>query len=188
MAPSKTAKSSLQPLPGRGLLDDEVELGEVVGIFGVKGELRVHLHSHRDSVLLEGPVDVVLIAPDGGRRSASLSCRPGAGKRILGRIRGVSQREQAAELMKTRIAIARHALPPAGEGEFYVADLQGLTVEVDGVARGRVVDVAHTAGGDLLELSIDRDVLFVAFASEAILQVDLEGGRLVLDPSALHEL
>lgn len=186
MAPS-APKSSLLALPGRGLLDTEIELGQVVGVFGVRGELRVHLHSHRESVLLDRDWQVVLIGPDGARRSAALRCRPGAGKRILGRIKGVDSRESAAALMRTRIAIPRDSLPEPGEGEFYVADLQGLSVEVDGARRGKVVDVASTAGGDLLELDIDGEVLFVAFASEAVLEVDPEGGRLVLDVSALHE-
>ena len=82
------ARSSPSPLPGRGPQPDEVELGHVSGVFGVRGEVRLHLHN-RDSILLEGPVDAVLVGPDGARTGVEIVARPGAGKRIIGRITGL---------------------------------------------------------------------------------------------------
>lgn len=174
-------------MPGRGVARDEVELGKVVGVFGVRGEVRLHLHNRESSVLLDAPADVVLVAPDGSRRSARLACRPGAGKRILGRIEGLDQREEAAAMKGTRIAMARADLPPTDEGEFYVTDLQHLPVFIDGEAVGKVVDIHTTAGGDLLEARIDGDSVFVPFASPLVLEVDVEAGQVVLDPAVLEE-
>ena len=57
------------PLPGRGLAVDELELGSLMGAFGVRGEVRVWLH-HPESDLLATPREVVLVAPDGSRRRA----------------------------------------------------------------------------------------------------------------------
>lgn len=187
MAPTSPTKSSLAALPGRDLVDGEVELGKVVGFFGVRGELRVHLHSRERSVLLESARPVVLIDPDGARFGANLSCRSGSGNRILGRIQGIQSRDLATALMGWRIAIARDDLPPTDTDEFYVADLQGLTVTVDGQARGRVVDVVSTPGGDLLELLVDGETVFVAFSSPAVLDVDLDRGVLIVGPEALHD-
>lgn len=186
MAPS-TPRSSLGRLPGSGLLSDEVELGRVTGVFGFRGELRVHLHSAHDSVLLRQTLPVVLIATDGTRRSAELRCRPGAGKRILGRLTGVEDEATARALMGTRFAVRRDELPEPDDGEFYVADLQGLTVITSGQARGRVVDVASTPAGDLLELEIDGEIVFIPFSGPAVLDIDLGRGELVVDPDALVE-
>lgn len=174
-------------MPGRGVARDEVELGKVVGVFGVRGEVRLHLHNRESSFLMEGPAQVVLVATDGSRRAARLTCRPGAGKRILGRIEGLDQREEAAAMSGTRIAVAREALPPTDEGEFYVTDLQRLPVLVDGEAVGKVVDVHHTAGGDLLEARIGGDSVFVPFASPLVLDVDVAAGHVVLDPAVLED-
>lgn len=187
MAPTSPTKSRLAALPGRDLADGEVELGKVVGFFGVRGELRVHLHSRERSVLLDSSRPVVLIDPDGARFRATLSCRSGSGNRILGRIQGIDSRDLATALLGWRFAISRDDLPPTAADEFYVADLQGLTVTADGQERGRVVDVVSTPGGDLLELLVDGETVFVAFSSAAVLQVDLDQGLLVIEPEALHD-
>ena len=191
MAPTGQSSSSTEArfrtLSGRGLSEDEVELGRIVGVFGVRGEVRVHLHNREGSVLLDDPWDVILVSPDGSRRTTRLSCRSGAGKRILGRLDGLSDREVAAGLKGTLIAVARADLPPPDSGEFYVADLQGLTVLVDDEARGSVVDVHHTAAGDLIELSLGTEVHFVPFADPAIGKIDLDRGTLTLDPRILAE-
>jgi len=182
-----TPKSSLEPLAGSGLAPDEVELGRVTGVFGFKGELRVHLHSGHDSVLLDQSLPVVLIAADGSRRGGVMRCRPGAGKRIIGRLGGVDDEAGARDLMGTLLAARRAALPEPDDGEFYVADLQGLTVIVDGRPRGRVVDVAATPAGDLVELEIDGEVVFVPFADPAILEINLGRGELIVDPDVLED-
>jgi 16S rRNA processing protein RimM len=116
---------------------DRIELGSVVGVFGVRGEVRLYLHNPDDSVLAE-PRKVIL-AQDGTEREALVSVRPGAGRRIIGKVEGVTTPEAAAELIGAAVLIARSELPPAGADEFYVADLIGLTVEdADGTVLGTV--------------------------------------------------
>ena len=67
MAPTGKSSSSTEArfrtLSGRGLSEDEVELGRIVGVFGVRGEVRVHLHNREGSVLLDDPWDVILVPP-----------------------------------------------------------------------------------------------------------------------------
>jgi 16S rRNA processing protein RimM len=179
---------SSPPVPsGLDAAGGEIELGKVVGVFGFRGELRVHLHSHHDSALLGAELPVVLVGPGGERRSARLACRTGAGRRILGRIADVTDERSAQALMGWRIVARRGVLPEPAEGEFYVADLQGLRVVADGVERGRVVDVVSTPAGDLLELAVDGDTVFVPFAGAAVLAVDVAGGCVVVDADALVE-
>jgi 16S rRNA processing protein RimM len=188
MAKTPPTKSSLPALPGRGLAADEVELGKIVGVFGVQGEARVHLHNREGSVLLDREMDVVLLAPSGERFTSRLRCRSGAGRRVLGTFRGVSSREGISDLQGWSFAVPRAALPAPEEDEYYVADLQGLVVWVDGSARGRVVDVVPTHGGDVLELSIDGEPAFVPFSGPGVIEVDVPGGRIVIDPDSVEDL
>lgn len=125
---------------------DEVSLGFVAGVFGVGGELRLHLHN-RASTLLDQPRAVVLALPDGSRRPARLRARPGAGGRVIGLMEGVDSPEAALALMEAEILFPRAALPPLEADTWYHADLLGLPVRTaSGRALGRLAEI-HGAGG-----------------------------------------
>ena len=59
---------------------DRVELGEVVGVFGVWGEVRLFLANPASDTLHQSRT-VVLVMPDGVERPVRMVVRPGAGKR-----------------------------------------------------------------------------------------------------------
>lgn len=148
-------RSRLRPLDGHGLLDDEVELGSVSGVFGVQGEVRLLLH-HRDSDLLARGREVALIAPDGARFGARIRSRSGAGQRVVARIDGIDVRELAAEMSGLRIAIPRRALPAPDEGEYYLDEVVGMAVFEAGRRVGTVVDVHTTGPVEVFELDGER--------------------------------
>lgn len=187
MSSPTTRSSPPRPLPGRGRIGDEVELARVSGVFGVRGEVRLHVHDREGSFLLDGPTEVVLVGPDGARRAARLTCRPGAGRRVLGRIDGVGDRDAAAALKGTRVVVSRAAFPAPAPGEFYVTDLIGLSVLADDRPVGRLQQVHATAGGDILELRVGGGSVFLPFASADILEFDLAGGVLRVRPEALDD-
>jgi len=181
---SSEPRSRPAPLAGTGFSDDEIELGRVSGVFGVRGEVRLHLHN-RESVLLEGWWPVVLISPDGRRWAARLSARPGAGKRILGTLEGVVDREEARSLMEWRVGVAKADLPPTDDGEFYVWQVEGLPVLVEGRHLGEVVTLQRAGPADILVVDTADGELFVPLTREQVLELDLDGGRVVLHPDAV---
>lgn len=129
----------------------DVELGYVSGVFGVRGEVRVFLHNP-ESELLESACDVWLVTPDGARRAVLLTCRSGAGRRILGAIDGLTDPAEARALQGHRIVVPEADLPSPDEGEFYVRDVEGAEVRIDGARVGTVTRV-HAAGAvDILEI------------------------------------
>ena len=168
------------------LADDEVELGFVSGVFGTAGEVRLHLHNPT-SDLLRQPRRVVLVAPDGSRRHATLTARPGAGKRILGRIAGIDDRDGAAALMGFRVRIEKADLPAAAPDEFYVWQLEGAAVEVDGQRRGTVATIHRAGPIDILEVDIGSDSVFVPMIAAIVVGVDAPRRVVRLAPGALDE-
>jgi 16S rRNA processing protein RimM len=179
-------KSRPSTLPGSGLEDGEVELGFISGVFGVRGDVRVHLYN-RDSVLLTRTCTAILVGPDDSRRTVQITCRPGAGKRILGTIDGLANREEALALKDFRLLIAQEALPEPDAGEFYVRQVVGLPVIIEGKQVGSVHNVHNTAGGDLLEVAVEGGTSFVPLNGRWVLALDLEGGRIELAAGALAE-
>jgi 16S rRNA processing protein RimM len=165
---------------------DEVELGFVSGVFGFKGEVRLHLHNPT-SDLLRTPRSVILVAPDGARRAVTMSARPGAGKRVLGKIEGVRDEHEAGALKDFRVLIPRDALPETEEGEFYVADLVGLEVEA-GEERGTVTEIHQAGPVDVLEVDVGgKEPVFVPLVEGTVLGVDLDAGIVRLVEGSLDD-
>jgi len=76
------------------------------------------------------------------------------------------------------LAIAREALPPTAEGEYYAFQLVGLEVEEeDGRALGRVAQVSPGVAHDVLELDSG---LALPLVEACVRQVELDRGRIVI--------
>lgn len=171
-------------MPGaRGVREDEVEIGKVVGVFGVRGEVRLHLH-HRESDLFDEARSCVLIEGGGTRRVVTMTARSGAGRRVIGRIEGVGDRDEARALMGMRIAIAKSTLPEPEDGEFYVWAVRGLPVTVAGERVGEVVDVHATAGGDVLEVTTGDGSVFLPMVREVVQPLRADATEVVVMPEA----
>jgi 16S rRNA processing protein RimM len=182
----KSSPTGLVALPGTGLGEDEIEIGFISGVFGVAGEVRLFLHN-TESTLLDAGCDVVLLDAQGRRFAARMSSRDGAGKRVIGRIEGLEVREDAAVLKDWKLAVAASALPAPAPDEFYVWELEGMTVYV-GDRKVGVVDTVHaTPGGDVIEVSTALGPLFVASVQRYVASIDLEAGRIQITPEALDE-
>ncbi|SDJ66294.1 16S rRNA processing protein RimM [Nonomuraea jiangxiensis] len=97
---------------------------------------------------------------------------------------GIAGRDAAEELRGTMLVIDSADVEPSGDpDEFHDHQLIGLAVRtVSGEAVGEVVDVLHH-GQDLLVVSRNgaEDAL-IPFVKELVPEVDLDGGRLVVDP------
>jgi 16S rRNA processing protein RimM len=76
------------------------------------------------------------------------------------------------------LAIHRDELPAPAPDAFYVSDLVGLEVVEEEKTLGVVVDVVAGEANDNLELDSG---LLVPLVEDAVAEVDLEGGRVLLN-------
>lgn len=165
---------------------DEIELGSVVGTFSFRGEVRLFLHNP-DSPLLRDPKLVVLVSPDGARLQRTMSTRPGAGGRVIGRISGVTDEAGATALRGYRVFIHKDLLPALSDNEYYVWQLEGCAVWVDGVQVGRVVGVQEAGPHEILEIEVAGESQFVPLRAEFVRAVDVGAARIDLVAGALEE-
>ncbi len=132
------------------------------------------------------PADVASYGPvtdEAGRRFA-LSVVGTARGAVLARLAGVADRDAAEALKGVRLYVDREALPEADADEYYHADLIGMRAELtDGTEVGTVVAIEDFGAGDVLEVARPgaRSIL-LPFTAEAVPEVDLAGGRIVIDP------
>ena len=164
-------------------------VGRIVAAHGLKGEFSVRsFTADPDAFTAYGPLSV-----EG--RVEPLRLRVVGRKKdaLIARADGVANRTAAEALSGTDLFVERAALPKPGEDEFYYADLIGLAADLaehagdpegtSGPALGWVLAVHEFGAGPVLEIGEDGSATaFVPFSKEAVPQVDLAAGRLIVAP------
>ena len=104
---------------------------------------------------------------------------------LVVKFKGVADRNAAEALNGLELSVSRDRLPPAGEEDYYHADLVGLTaVTPDGAELGTVIAVPNYGAGDLLEIAPKRgETLLVPFTRAVVPDVDLSAGRVTIVPT-----
>lgn len=162
-----------------------VPLGHVSGLFGVKGWVRIHSDTEPRARILD-------YAPWYLQREGEwVACRVAEGQRhgkgLIVRFESCTDRDAAAELVGSTIAVRRSQLPAIGEHEYYWSDLKGLRVVTrDGTPLGVVTGLMETGANDVLvvqERQDDtvRERLIPYLPGQVVLEVDLAGGVLTVD-------
>ncbi len=132
------------------------------------------------------PTDVASYGPvtDEAGRRFDLSVVGTAGGAVLARIAGVADRDAAEALRGVRLYVPRDVLPEPEPDEYYHADLVGLrAVLADGTEIGTVAAVDDYGAGDVVEIARpDARPILLPFTAEAVPEIDLAGGRIVIAP------
>lgn len=161
----------------RAVSDKRVALAAVAGAHGIKGEVRLKLFA--DSVASLAAHDALYV---GGGLRRLVAVRDG--KAPVAKFEGVDDRNGAEALRGQLIEVDRAALPPLDEGEYYHADLIGLTCfSEEGETIGSVLAVENYGAGDLLDIElVDGGRAMIPFRDPIS---RIEEARIVLDPEFL---
>jgi 16S rRNA processing protein RimM len=158
-----------------------VLLGKVVGVHGVRGELKLESYTEpRTQIFHYRPWRMRSAAGEtvieGGRGRAQ-------GKGIVAELTGVTDRDAAMALVGTEIWVARSALPKAKPGEYYWCDLEGVeVVTLEGRSLGTVSHLVATGANDVLVVKdAERERLIPFLPGQFVTEVDLEAGRITVD-------
>ena len=150
---------------------------------GIKGELRIKTFT--DDPLAIGSYGS--LTGSDGRNYEIVSVRP-AKNVVVARLKGVNSREAAEALNGVEFSVSREKLGDDNldEGEFFHADLIGLTaIDEDANRYGKIVAVHDFGGGDMLELSGGgRKSVLIPFSEAAVPVIDIEGGTVTVKPIA----
>jgi 16S rRNA processing protein RimM len=92
------------------VLTQPVILGRIVGLFGVRGWLKVYSYTEPREAVLD--YKDWLLSRDGDWQRVELAEGKRHGKAVIARLEGIEDRDAAAELLGSDIAVDRDALPP----------------------------------------------------------------------------
>jgi 16S rRNA processing protein RimM len=157
-----------------------VAVGRVVGLFGVRGWVKVYSYTRpREAILNYRPW---LIESKGAWRTFEIAEGRAQGKGIVAQLRGYDDREMAAELIGSEIAVSIAQLPAAGNNEYYWAEIEGLrVVNLAGQELGRVSHLFETGGAnDVMVVQGERERL-IPFANSIVQNVDRNAGVIHVD-------
>ena len=150
------------------------------GARGLKGDMRVKSYTANPKSI--GSIGVLTDAT--GTKTYHLKVIGQQKTTVLVRIKGVEDRDAVDALKGQTLYVERSVLPETEEDEFYFSDLQGLDVElVDGSPFGKVIEAEDFGGGPFLEIaSLNHGRVLIPFTKAAVPDVDIQGGRVVIDP------
>lgn len=163
-----------------GPAHDYVIVGQVKGLFGVKGWVKVFSQTvPRDNILSYNPW--YLRAADTWQR-CKLEHGQAHGGGIIAKLDGVEDRSAAAPWVGAEIAIAPTQLAPLPEGEYYWSDLIGLkALNLEGYELGYVTRLIETGAHDVLVISGDKERLIPFVRDQVIKQVDVPARTIHVD-------
>lgn len=162
-----------------GAPQEPLLVGRIVGLFGVRGWVKVHSYTRPVENILEytpwllkrngswAPVQVL----DGRRQ----------GKGLVALLEGMTDRDAAAALVNCEIGIRHAQLPPLPQGEYYWWQLEGLEVwTLKGDCLGRVDHLMETGANDVIVVRGEQEHL-LPHIPQVVKKVDLQAGRMDVD-------
>ena len=166
-----------------------IELGKVVGVWGVKGWIKLHSYTrHREDIGDYATWWLQSKESDDPVPYKILNCRQ-QGQGIAAQIEGINDRDQAQALNGQIILVDKNDLPSLPAGEFYWQQLIGLTASnLAGEDMGQVDSILETGANDVLVLNRqledaeqDTQEVLIPYVDEVVKSVDLEQGTITVD-------
>ena len=160
-------------------IDGLVILGQINGVYGVQGWVKVYSHTRPPAEILQ--YSPWLIKTADGWHSYPLQAGKRHGQGIIAQLQGVNDRDQAAALRGAEIAIRPEQLPALPPGQYYWTQLEGLRVEnLSGTNLGTVSYLFATGANDVMVVEDDHQRL-IPYSETVVKQVDLEHGVIRVD-------
>lgn len=154
-------------------------MGHVGVPFGVRGWVKLHAYTEYSDSLLDYPV--WWVGKNGNWREVKVLDSEVHSKSLVVHLAGCDDRDAAAALRGSEIAVPRDALPKPAENEYYWSDLIGLNVlNVEQQSMGKVSGLLETGANDVLVVQGERERL-IPFVPQVIQEVDLAAGTIRVD-------
>jgi 16S rRNA processing protein RimM len=168
--------------------DGWVEIGRISGVHGIRGWVRVHSFCENDDVFRSVPG--LRITPIQGHESIHGIQEVKRLGRSLGlALKGITDRNQAKELIGSTISCQKEYLPRPEDGSYYWFDLIGMQVfSVEGEWIGMVDSIIPTAGNDVFVVRRDGSEILVPAVEAVVREVNSAENRILVSlPEGLRE-
>lgn len=160
--------------------EQRLTMGRFGAPYGVRGWLKVHSHTAPPENLFAYSPWWVRLA--GQWVTVQVDDGKAHGKGLVAHVEGYDDPETARALVGAEIAVERGQFEPAGDGEYYWADLVGAeVVNLDGRTLGRVDHLFNNGAHDVMVVAGERERLIPFVRGRYVTAVDVNGKRIVVD-------
>lgn len=161
-----------------------LETGKIVGLHGLRGEVRCQYYCDSAEFLCEVAEECGLYIDKAGKNHLDvLYARPHKNIVII-QFDGIDSPEAAQRFVGSMLYLDRNDIE-LDEGTYFIQDIVGLTVvDADsGKVYGKITDVYQNGATDVYSIrKSDGTELMFPYIPEVVLNIDLENSRMTIRP------
>lgn len=166
---------------------DYLLLGEVVRPQGIHGEVKLRHYTDDPERFLE--LKTVYREREGRYEPIGVTGARVREDDVFLTLEGVCDRDAAEAFRGVRLWVDRAHARRLGEDEVFIADILGAAAyDTKGAQLGTLREVLTPGGVDVFVFDTPRGTLMVPALKTVLLELDAEGGRIVLDEERLKEV
>lgn len=156
----------------------KILLAQIGAPHGIKGEVRVKPFGDPEMLDQYGKLETA-----DGRSFKIKRMRPQKNMLVV-KFEGINTREDSEALNGVELFVDRAKLPEPEADEFYVSDLIGMSVFIEGDLSGRVVDVPNFGAGDMIEIEPEAggSTYYLPFTEAVVPEINFEKRELKIVP------
>ena len=156
------------------MVKDYLELGQIVGTHGIKGEIRINPWC--DSPDFAKKFKTVYFDAD-GKKSVKVTATRAHGNIILMKLEGCDTMEKA-EALRNKMLYIKRADANLPKGTWFIEELIGCEVfdaDNESTRYGRITDVSVTGANDVWHITDEKNNEYlIPSIKEVVIQVDVE--------------
>ncbi|ADY74048.1 Ribosome maturation factor rimM [Desulfurobacterium thermolithotrophum DSM 11699] len=160
---------------------DEVMIGKIVGVHGIKGEVKIKPESDIFEKQMEA-LDLIPVYRGTKREELCVEKLKPYKNLYIVKFKEINDRGEAEERVGGELWIDKNKQVELGEGEFYFSDLIGSKVFTDdGKEVGILKEILEQPAGHIFEVEkSDGSKILIPFISQFVKDVDIENKRIVV--------
>lgn len=163
------------------MIKEFLEVGQIVGTHGVRGEMR--LNPWADSPEFLKQFKTLYFDKKGERPVKVLAARP-HGNVVILRLEGVETVE-AASAMRNKIMYIRRSDAKLSEGSYFIEELIGCDVrdaDDESISYGTLTDVSETGANDVWYIEKDGKEYLIPAIPQVVIKADVANNKVVIRP------
>lgn len=157
-----------------------LEIGQIVNTFGIKGMVKVKPFT--DDIRRFDELKTVYVEKNNNQTEYEIEEVKYHKDMVLIKFKGIDKVEQAEMLRNSYLTVSRDSVEKLEEGRYYIVDLLGLEVYTDEqILLGTLEDIFNTGSNDIYVVKDKKgkQILLPAI-QDVIKQIDIENKKIIV--------